>query len=386
MVAFSAFFTGLTLSASMLGVASARKCENITIPVSISARNGVFNVNIPQDNVDVTNLMLEMAKQGRNYTASVLTGYATVTGAYELAATFCTPDQGPGKILQILTHGVGFDRGYWDIPFNNFNYSYVETAVDHYGFTTLSWDRLGIGMSDHGEPVNEIQSFLEIAALKAITRKARSQQLPGTAGGHHFDKVVHVGHSFGSIQSYALARDEPSLSDGLVLTGFSANGTFLPFFQLGGNFVSVTTVPAVSKQYEPGYLAAGNPSAVQTNFFAPGAYDPEALDFAYKTGHPVTVGELFTIVGAAAGVNMFPGPVLVITGERDVPFCGGDCLNTRGNPSLTSIPAGLKDAFPASRHFETFIVPGAGHGLNFEYSKDITYQHIAQFLVVSGLA
>lgn len=384
MGAFSTLLSGLALAAS-IGMASARKCQNITIPVSISARNGVFNVAVPQNNIDVTNLMLNMAKQESNYTAAVLTGYATVSGAYDLATTFCEPDMGAGKVLQILTHGVGFDRGYWDIPLNNYNYSYVETAVDQYGFTTLSWDRLGIGMSEHGEPVNEIQAFLEIAALKAVTRLARTQKLPGVAQGRRFDKIVHVGHSFGSIQSYALARDEPSLSDGLILTGFSANGTFLPFFQLGGNFVSVTSVPAAASQYVAGYLAAGNPSAVQTNFFAPGAFDPAALDFAYKTSQPVSVGELFTIVGAAGGVNNFPGPVLVITGERDVPFCGGDCLATGGNPSLASIPAAVKNAFPVSRRFESFIVPGAGHGLNFEYSKDITYQHISQFLLLSGL-
>ncbi|KEF52825.1 uncharacterized protein A1O9_11242 [Exophiala aquamarina CBS 119918] len=385
MGAFSTLLSGLALAACA-SMASARKCQNITIPVSISARNGVFNVATPQNNIDVTNLMLKMAKQESNYTAEVLTGYATVSGDYELAATFCTPDKGPGKTLQILTHGVGFDRGYWDIPFNNYNYSYVETAVDQYGCATLSWDRLGIAMSEHGEPVDEIQSFLEIAALKAVTRLARTQKLPGEAQGRHFDKIVHVGHSFGSIQSYALARDEPALSDGLILTGFSANGTFLPFFQLGGNFVSVTSVPAAASQYVAGYLAAGNPSALQTNFFAPGAFDPASLDFAYKTGQPVTVGELFTIAGAAGGVNKFPGPVLVITGERDVPFCGGDCLATGGNPSLASIPAAVQNAFPASRRFETFIVPGAGHGLNFEYSKDITYQHISQFLVGNGLA
>lgn len=37
------------------------------------------------------------------------------------------------------------------------------------------------------------------------------------------DKVVHVGHSFGSIVTNALVASHPTLSDGIVLTGFSQN-------------------------------------------------------------------------------------------------------------------------------------------------------------------
>ncbi len=97
--------------------------------------------------MEVTNFILNGIEQGVNASAEVLTGYATVSGMYDLAVTYCAPDQGHGKTLQILTHGIGFDRSYWDLSFNNYSYSYVETAVDRYGFSTLSRDRLGIGMS-----------------------------------------------------------------------------------------------------------------------------------------------------------------------------------------------------------------------------------------------
>jgi pimeloyl-ACP methyl ester carboxylesterase len=380
MVAFSAI-AALVVAAA--GAASARRCQNITIPVTISARNAVFNVAVPQTNIAVTEFMINLSQQDSNYSAALLTGYATVSGDYKLAATYCAPDHGAGKTLQILTHGIGFDRSYWDIPLNNYNYSYVETAVDQYGFSTLSYDRLGIGQSQHGEPVNEIQSSLEIAALTAVTKLARARKIPGVKDS--FKKVVHVGHSFGSIQSFALARNEPKLSDGLILTGFAMNGSFLPFFELGGNFVSVTSVPAAASKYVAGYFAAGNPSGVQTNFFAPGQFDPAALDLAYRTGQPVTVGELLTIGTAAGGVSQFCGPVLVITGSRDLPFCGGDCLAT-GDPALASIPAGVQKFLPAASRYETFIVPNAGHGLNYEYSHETTFQHISQFLVGNGLA
>jgi pimeloyl-ACP methyl ester carboxylesterase len=79
-----------------------------------------------------------------------------------------------------LTHGIGFDRSYWDFPYHNYNYSYVYAAVDQAGYSTLSWDRLGTGQSSHGsDPINEIQASLEVAALYALTEKLRAGQIPG---------------------------------------------------------------------------------------------------------------------------------------------------------------------------------------------------------------
>ncbi len=366
------------------GFAAARQCENITVSVSVSGRNAVYNVPVPETDIDVTDFIVNLAQQGANYSLATLTDYATISGTYELAATYCAPDAGDGKTLQILTHGIGFDRSYWDLPFNNYNYSYVEVAVDQYGYSTLSWDRLGIGMSEHGDPVSFVQAPLEQAALQGLTKLARSGSWPGTTIHGTFDKVVHVGHSFGSELSYGLGRDDPSLSDGLVLTGFSTNSSFLPFFYLAGNWVSVTTVPSLAAEYVAGYLAGGDASAAQTEFFAPGQFDPAILTFAATTTQPVSVGELLTIGGEAKGVNHFPGPVLVATGERDLVYCGGNCL-AAGGGQYPSIPAAAQQFFPQASDFQAFVVPNAGHGLNLEYSHPTTYAHIQQFLAGHGL-
>lgn len=70
--------------------------------------------------------------------------------------------------------------------------------------------------------------------------------------------------------------------------------------------------------------------------------------------------------------------------EHDTPYCGGDCLAT-GNPSLASIPAASEMFFPDAANFEAFIVPGAGHGLNLEYSHPLTYSTILEYLKSNGL-
>jgi len=363
--------------AAFISSAAAMHCTNLTVPVELSARNGVFDYEAPQNDIEVTDFILNNSQQGSNYTAKLLKEYKTVSGHYELAATYCVPSKHEKpKALQLLTHGIGFDRSYWDVPFNGGNYSYSKVATDDYGFATFSWDRLGIAQSSHGDPVQEIQALLEVDGLRALTEKLREGCLEGVDD--HFEKIVHVGHSFGSTHTYALTAMYPDISDGIALTGFSQNGTFLPYFQLGGNFVDVKTNAALAPQYAHGYLAAGNPSAVQTNFFSPGSFDPEILTFAATTGQPVTIGELLTIGGETGSLNHFAGPVFVITGERDVPFCGGSCLN--GAPEGSSIPAQAQKTF-TSTNITTTIVPGAGHGLNLEYSHPFTFKSVNEFFV-----
>jgi len=233
-----------------------------------------------------------------------------VSGSYTLATTYCEPDSGPGKVLQLLTHGIAFDRSYWDFPFANHKYSYVDAALAR-GYSTLAWDRLGTGQSSHGDPVNEIQAFLEVAALAELTRKLRAAAIPSLKT--PYPKIVHVGHSFGSVQSYTLAQQHPELSAGLILTGFSQNATYGPYFVLGANLVAASAIPGLAA-YPAGYLASGNPSALQSNFFAPGQFEPRILQAAFLAGQPLAVGELLTIAGGTTSGSSFAGPVLVITG------------------------------------------------------------------------
>ncbi|KAG8425970.1 hypothetical protein J3459_008569 [Metarhizium acridum] len=389
--------SGLILT--LAAVASARHCQNITVPVSISSRNGVFDLAPPSTNIEVTNLFLRTAWPGNNGTASVLKGYKTVSGEYKLAATYCEPDDGPGHTLQILTHGVGFDRSYWDFPFGSYNYSYVNRALDA-GYSTLTWDRLGIGHSSHGDPVNEIQIFLEVAALKALTDIARHGQLCGVS--HRFDKTVHLGHSFGSAMTYALTASHPNITDGIVLTGFSQVPQFMAYFALGANFAPVGENDVLARQYAAGYVAPRDSIGVHINFFGPGDFDPEVLKVATQTGQPAAVGELLT-VGSVPKSSEFPGPVMIITGgkcrhvvpnstvsaqltkliaaDRDIPFCGGNCMNTMAiNGSASNLVEYSKGSFKKACAFQATVVPNAGHGLNYNYNAPDVYRAITDFI------
>jgi pimeloyl-ACP methyl ester carboxylesterase len=265
---------------------------------------------------------------------------------------------------------------YWDLPYNNFNYSYVNVAVNEHGFSTLTWDRIGVGESDHPDPLLDVQASLSEQALKFITDLIRNGTFPGVD--HEFEKIYHVGHSIGSALTLSLIRDYPTISDGAVLTSFSANGTWADYFMLGSNWLSTTEIPRFSKDYPAGYIAWNHPSGIQTAFLAPGEFDPEALLWVANNTSPTSPGEILQ-VGVPAR-NNFTGPLLVITGERDLVFCGGDCYQT-GDSEVLSILNSSNLLAPDAVPLETIVVPRGGHGLNIEYGHKQTYADINKFLL-----
>lgn len=218
---------------------------------------------------------------------------------------------------------------------------------------TLSYDRLGIGKSQHGDPLNEIQTNLEVAALHALTTKLRDGNFPSVNSS--YDTVVHVGHSFGSVQSYIFAHLYPSLTQGIVLTGFSLNSSFMGYFLAGGNLqqasinsplrfgspsyagivsdflfeqtplfdylqpIDITTLSA-PQDLPDGYIVPANAGANQYQFLLPPYFDPEILPVVEKSKQPVTLGEILTIGSSAPAPNDFAGPVLVFTGGTWSPF------------------------------------------------------------------
>jgi hypothetical protein len=142
------------LPLALAGLASARQCSNFLIPTTIASRQGQFREVPVEGNLDVNAFATRFNEFQKNYTAELLEGYQTLTGTYNISAQYCVPDNGSSGTIQVLTHGIGFDKTYWDLEYNNYNYSYVNVALAA-GYSTLAIDRLGIGNSTHGDPFNE---------------------------------------------------------------------------------------------------------------------------------------------------------------------------------------------------------------------------------------
>lgn len=102
----------LLISAALFaGCAAAKKCTNLTVPVDIQARQGTFNIPELQGNLDATSFAQKLTSNAGNFTNDALTGYQTVTGTYNISATFCSPDNNASdSAVQVLSHGIGYDK------------------------------------------------------------------------------------------------------------------------------------------------------------------------------------------------------------------------------------------------------------------------------------
>lgn len=58
----------------LAGLSSARKCTDLTVEVPVVSRNAVFNRTAPTDDIEVTNFVLDLTRQGHNLTQEALTG------------------------------------------------------------------------------------------------------------------------------------------------------------------------------------------------------------------------------------------------------------------------------------------------------------------------
>lgn len=142
------------LPLALVSLATARKCSNVVIETPIVSRQGRFREVPIESNVDVIGFATRFAQFQSNYSAELLEGYQTLEKTFNISAQYCEPDSGSSGTIQVLTHGVGFDKTYWDLEYDNYSYSYVNVALDA-GYSTLAIDRLGIGNSSHGDPFNE---------------------------------------------------------------------------------------------------------------------------------------------------------------------------------------------------------------------------------------
>lgn len=226
-----------------------------------------------------------------------------------IAAKYCNPSDQPNGIVQILTHGGGFDHRYWEVGGSESDNNQVRAATAA-GYGVLVYDRLGASRSSHPDPYTIVQIPVQVDVLAQLTIRLRD----GTLAPHiHLPqprKIVHVGHSIGSgITSGFIAR-YPHLSDGVVLTGWSTVGNYTIQFPVAtglriAKFVDSRKWGGSSTGYWTWIDAVVN----EFLFFAEGFFTPEALAEAERTKVPSTIGELGT--GVMESPAVFEGPLLV---------------------------------------------------------------------------
>lgn len=350
-------------------------CVSGTVAVTASSQNLKLNYPLPANQSQVTNTFVEFVSDGNPHVPQVFGGQQNVSGTYNIGATLCTPATGDVSSIQFLTHGVGFDRYYWDFAPG---YSYVDYAASQ-GYATFLYDRLGTGMSSKPDPIQTVQSPLEVAIAAQLIGMLRS----GYFSGKRYTHVVGAGHSYGSVVTQALTAHAPTLLDAAVLTGFTVNSTGLSNFLSGLNIaIASQNTPSRFGSLNNGYLVASSAISNQIAFFRSPGYDDTILARAEASKETVTVGQLFTTTAVIGRANEYTGPVAIVNGDADLPFCLGNCTYPVDKSSAVQ-----HALYPQAKILSNsvYVAPNTGHGINLHYSAPGTFKFIQDFVKSSGL-
>ena len=339
-----------------------------------SGTNLDFTFPIPANQTVITEAILDFITSGSPFPTNAIAGEKNISGLYNLGASLCTSRSvPPSNRVHIASHGVLFGRNYFDFAPNGYRYVDVATAT---GDAVLFYDRLGIGKSDHPEDsVNVVQAGIQVGILHSLTNMLRS----GAIGACSFDKVIGVGHSFGSVLTSSITAQHPSDFDAVVLTGFSLNLTGGPLFWAANTLVAAhANRPSRFRDLNNGYLVGeSNVTAATTCFRAP-EYSEFILQEHERTKQTVTLGEIFSVVSVVMPSPHYDKPVLGVNGENDLPFCLGNCTYpTDLTRTALEFYAELKKD---KSKFKTLTVEGTGHGVNLHHTAQKTFEWIQKTL------
>lgn len=310
----------------------------------------------------------------------------TISGTYNIHAQLCVPSSNQRKdVLQIATHGGHYDGRYWDSSYKPEEHSYVYASLAA-GYSILTYDRLGAGKSDIPDAYTGAQTALELDILRQLTKKAREGTLNPSAGKRDRafflkpGKIVHVGHSYGSVLTTAFLATYPSETDGGVITGFALN----PFFASTGftSWYAEYAATATPLWDRPSGYIVNQKSGIQNVFFGGDpatAFTPELLDHGDSIKQPVPVGELASgaqVIGRpGAGLR---APIQYVLPEFDFFICGGDCKGVTN----TSV---LRETWPNAGDLELVVQPNTGHALPLHKNATAGFQTSFDFLARNGL-
>jgi pimeloyl-ACP methyl ester carboxylesterase len=403
----------LSLAIHATAVAFPRpNCHSFYLEVPITAKSWTLDVPRVDNDIDAVSFALNIDRwSGFNATELVLAS-RDVNATYTTYAELCFPSEGKDKkALQILTHGAFFDHRYCkdtrsdlfpngtnlvylgDATIDKGSYSYVQAATDA-GYTVLNYDRLNNGGSDKLNAYTVGNGENEVETLRVLTEMARAgtfaqhlcpgSTLPQIEG---FEKVIHVGHSFGSGITAALLGKYGELSSGAILTGllFTTHPSDATSVSQGFGYAASTN-RTLFGDYPSGYIIPDNTNRIQSGFFHrynvtdPAGFTNEALNYAESIKSPVTVAEWVSLRGALpiGPSTTFRGPVEFFVGEHDALICSGECYS---NYDLSM----LKDFYPHATARDVYVQPGSGHGLTLHKNATAGYDAMFNWLSSNGL-
>ncbi|KAI0472764.1 Alpha/Beta hydrolase protein [Xylariaceae sp. FL0804] len=386
---FSAFTSAISANISTDGFSNpavgpstggGSTCVSGHVKLSVNTPGTKLLYTPVQDEQAVTEAFVELFQVDSTFGLNASAGGPSViSGEYSIFVKLCLPSD-PEKAaqvetVQLLTHGATLDHTYWDIvP----GHSYVDVASAA-GYATLSYDQLGVGRSDHPDPIQVVQATAQVAVTHALVGLLRRAQL----GGHSFAKVVGVGHSAGSTLTQGVTTQHPADFDAVILSGTSTSAATVALTVAAFNFVNANADPAAPqfRGLPAGFLTQQSAAGIQFAFYRHPNFDEAAFARQVANKQTNTLGVLLTLGGIVAPSTEFTGPVDIVNGQHDLVFCGGDCLYPT-DQNVATLATFYPAAAPGS---QTYIASGSGHAIAAHKSGPDSFKQMVAFLQANGL-
>jgi pimeloyl-ACP methyl ester carboxylesterase len=291
--------------------------------------------------------------QGVNCTEVVIPVKLSADGwfSFDVVGDLCRPQAPAGRVLQVLVSGSGYGSVYWDFPYEADTYSYVRAAL-RAGYSTFSFDRIGVGRSDH--PLGALLNVdRQGEVLEQVIAYLVADQSPAA--------VVTVGHSFGSVTAIAHALAYPDSIAGMILTGFAHNTNpgFVMAMREGIDFAAFKG-PFVGRLVDPTYVIS-KPDSRGDTFYTLKNADPRVIETDELNRQPTSIGEVISNAKYFGPQSReLRVPVLQLVGENDFVVCGGD-LDCTDHAALIEHEAGY---FGPAACLETVVIDDTDHNPN----------------------
>lgn len=121
-----------------------------------------------------------------------------------------------------------------------------------------------MGGSSHPDPIQEVQATVDVEILHGLIKAIQSAAMGHTS----YQKIIGVGHSYGSLVQLAHNAKYPDDTAAAILTGCADFATDLPYAQLANNpAIAALNDPGRFGGLEYGYLVHDTAISMQLPFF-----------------------------------------------------------------------------------------------------------------------
>jgi pimeloyl-ACP methyl ester carboxylesterase len=316
----------------------------------------------------------------------------SVPDDYTIHGELCLPSgRSPSTVLLGL-HGITYTHLYWNSGYRPETYSFARYMTSA-GYATFAIDRLGYGQSSH-PPAELVTLDSQAATAHAIVQALRA----GKVGGRRFDRVVLVGHSYGTATSW-LESSQYNDADAVIGTGWGSTIQPHPLARFFSGFYPAQADPKFAdKGLPPGYYTSMPGGRNQNFLYDLSNVEPAVIDYDQNVlRDTVADGEaasFYNRYGAITAGLYEPGtsdealvplsqhtkeikiPVFTVNGRNELFFCGVDTKNCNSSAALQEAE---RPYFSKQACLRAAVIDNAGHNLNFQRNAQESYRTIREF-------